>query len=782
MSGSDTAPSWRGRVPWALLLSGAALLGLGLAAARRLLPEWRPLPPADAAWVGRLEEHVRSFGGTLVRPRLSLEGGVSESDRYEQAFRLLGPRGTEYLASTGDAVRHRVDAVLEVPGAGSGSLEVGYAPGGGARSVSWIPGGVIPLGAVDDKVKAARERVGDELAKLVAGGLPLDAGEVTYTSGNVPVRIQELPPPPDGGPKEVVVRTEAANGVSASRSLADPELTLRLSPDRVLSKVLVRLVPAVATVLVVLVVFGVLLYRRRLGVRNGLGLAVLVTLTTVPVMLAAPGPSGVVYYKLLGLVLVAPYLAISWAAAESLFRDTTPGFTTSLDALLAGRLGPRGGRALLAGLGAGAALAGGRLLVLSAAAANADGALRPLRASFGLPFFGLTTNPFLEGPGEACSLILAVALLRLVLPRRWADPAGGLAFALLTAGAAPVSPWLAALLFSLLLGGAYLLVLKRWGFASLLVAATSASLLRDAFAAAHLLPKTAIPFLLAAASLLVLVAVGVAGVRRSEREDEGKVDAPEYVKRLESERRVRYEMDLLARMQLALLPERAPQVPGLDLAARTVLATEVGGDLYEFVTDGGGGLWVAAGDVSGHGYSCGIQGAMVKAALLSLVGDGRSPGAVLGEIDRVLRRAGRTQLFTSLVLLRVDPKTGRGVLANAGHPFPILLSEGRCTEIAVPGLPLGQGPPRTYADVGVELAEGASLVLASDGLFEGTDRFDDPYGYERPAAVLSSVGLWRRPAEAIVEALIADWRLHVGQGAPPDDTTIVVVKRPSLAW
>ena len=31
-----------------------------------------------------------------------------------------------------------------------------------------------------------------------------------------------------------------------------------------------------------------------------------------------------------------------WAVAESLLRDTVPGFTTSLDTFAAGRLGPRG--------------------------------------------------------------------------------------------------------------------------------------------------------------------------------------------------------------------------------------------------------------------------------------------------------------------------------------------------------------------------------------------------------------------------------------------------------
>src|SRR5262249_47259058 len=150
---------------------------------------------------------------------------------------------------------------------------------------------------------------------------------------------------------------------------------------------------------------------------------------------------------------------------------------------------------------------------------------------------------------------------------------------------------------------------NRYGFASLLTATTTAALFRETLAALHLRHAFPVPFLVGAAALIGIAAVGVIGASRPAREDEGRVDAPEYVKRLESERRVKYEMDLLSRMQLALLPD-PPEVPGLEIEVESVLATEAGGDLYDFTLDADGALWIAAGDVSGHGYSCGIQQAM----------------------------------------------------------------------------------------------------------------------------------------------------------------------------
>jgi len=101
----------------------------------------------------------------------------------------------------------------------------------------------------------------------------------------------------------------------------------------------------------------------------------------------------------------------------------------------------------------------------------------------------------------------------------------------------------------------------------------------------------------------------------------------------------------------------------------------------------------------------------------------------------VIRRASQRH-FTSLALVRLDPRTGEALMSNAGHPFPLLLlaAAGGVEEIDLPGLPLGQGPPRTYADLRFEIPPGSSLVFCSDGLFEAADERDNLYGYEHPGS------------------------------------------------
>ena len=68
-----------------------------------------------------------------------------------------------------------------------------------------------------------------------------------------------------------------------------------------------------------------------------------------------------------------------------------------------------------------------------------------------------------------------------------------------------------------------------------------------------------------------------------------------------------------------------PEIPGWEIAARSLLATEAGGDLYDVLRDEEGNLWIAAGDVAGHGYSCAIAQAMTMAALTSLIGAEQTP-------------------------------------------------------------------------------------------------------------------------------------------------------------
>jgi hypothetical protein len=383
-------------------------------------------------------------------------------------------------------------------------------------------------------------------------------------------------------------------------------------------------------------------------------------------------------------------------------------------------------------------------------------------------------SPVQDGVYLAGGVALALALAVRLLPVRWAPLAAALAAGTLLSPVL-IHPLPAQLAAGTLLAGPLVYVARKHGLTALLATTVVSGLLpAAAFSVLHpgwmagTLAGTVLP-------LAALLALGWLGLSRSAAAEVQRLSPPGFVRRLEEERRLKHEMGLLARMQLGLLPRTLPRLEGWDLAARSVLANEAGGDLYDVLRDEDGYLWLAAGDVAGHGYSCAIAQAMTKSALASLIGRGRTPAEVLQRIDRVLRAAGLGRNFTTLALLRLDLETGEALLGNAASPYPLLAAEGTVEEVALPGLPLGQGPARRYQDRPLHLSPGAVLAFCSDGLFEAVDGESSPYGFDRARAVLRVAA--GRSASRILEALMADWSHFLRAARPLDDTTVVILKR-----
>jgi hypothetical protein len=506
---------------------------------------------------------------------------------------------------------------------------------------------------------------------------------------------------------------------------------------------------------------------------NAAVLSGVLLLTLIPELFAHEArPNNLVAYGLSILVKVV-WVFLVWSAGESFLRSYQPNFTTSLDALRAGRLGPRGGRALLFGLALGVGFSGLRLGIISLATLAPDA--WPRAASLSLPLASVFKTSIGDSFVLAGTVMLVLAVALRLLPARWAPLVAAVAVALCLPFPLQLeNVWLETAARALIAGG-FVATLRAFGLTSLLTATVTFYLLPAAVYSALNLAWMPWTFAGAVGTPVAFLLLGLVGLRRSSSIEAHRLAPPPFMRRLEEERRLRYEMQLLARMQEGLLPQSVPQLPGWEIAARSILATEAGGDLYDFLSDDDGKLWVAVGDVAGHGYSCAIVQAMTTAALTSLIRPGALPSEILVQVDRVIRRGGSPRNFASLTLLRLDPETGEVLISNAGHPFPLLLQDGDATEIVLPGLPLGKGPRRSYQDVTLHLPPGAALVFCSDGLCETRDYQESPYGFDRPQEILRRTP--DAPADSILEILLADWRSHLGSEEPPDDTTVVVVRR-----
>jgi serine phosphatase RsbU (regulator of sigma subunit) len=174
------------------------------------------------------------------------------------------------------------------------------------------------------------------------------------------------------------------------------------------------------------------------------------------------------------------------------------------------------------------------------------------------------------------------------------------------------------------------------------------------------------------------------------------------------------------RLQHAVLPAGVPVVEACDVAACYSPAgrTEVGGDFYDVIALTDGRVVIFVGDVMGRGVEAAASMAQMRAAVRAYVVTDPLPEVVLTKLDRMLAEYGDDHLVT-LVLILADFARNELLVANAGHPAPIIVR----ADSSVAHLPDADGGPLAVGDEprrhhSVQFDPGDTVLLFTDGLIE----------------------------------------------------------------
>ena len=185
-------------------------------------------------------------------------------------------------------------------------------------------------------------------------------------------------------------------------------------------------------------------------------------------------------------------------------------------------------------------------------------------------------------------------------------------------------------------------------------------------------------------------------------------------------------------LQRAVLPEAMPDLPEWAIAAHYSPAgrTEVGGDFYDAIALQDGRVALFVGDVMGRGVGAAAAMAQVRAAVRAYAAVDASPACVLTRLDQMYEQYPTDQLVT-LVYMLADPGRDELLVANAGHPPPVVLRADGSTE----QLPLAEGAPLGVGfaerqERAVALRPGDAVLAFTDGLIERRDE-DITDGQER---------------------------------------------------
>ncbi len=234
------------------------------------------------------------------------------------------------------------------------------------------------------------------------------------------------------------------------------------------------------------------------------------------------------------------------------------------------------------------------------------------------------------------------------------------------------------------------------------------------------------------------------------------------------------QVQMAASVQQRMIPQTAPIVRNLELAACYVPCYTLGGDFYDFIPlpDDNVGLVVA--DVSGKGVPASLIMASVRAALRAHVDNVYYLYEVLRRVNLMLFRDTRPEEFVTLFYGVFDARNRRLTYCNAGHPPGLLLRKGTIIELGSDNMVLGVNPDEPYAQSIIQLEPEDSLLLYTDGLLDAADFESRRFGKQR--LVDSFKAADKASVQNVCDHILWDVRRFVGLSKATDDITMIAAK------
>ncbi len=239
------------------------------------------------------------------------------------------------------------------------------------------------------------------------------------------------------------------------------------------------------------------------------------------------------------------------------------------------------------------------------------------------------------------------------------------------------------------------------------------------------------------------------------------------------------ELDIAREIQQSFLPQTIPVTTGLEMAARSVMAREVGGDFFdifpfEVIRLHTSRLIMMIADVSGKGVPAALFMALARIVIRVNASWYDEPSDVINAANTIISRESPSGMFVTTFYADYEEANRRLRFVNAGHNPPILLRNRSISLLEGTGLAIGIMPGFEYGSGTVDLNPGDLLVFYTDGVTEAVNPSMELFGEDRlNALLLENADL---PADGILETIINSV-YQFAEGRPQeDDITLIIMK------
>ncbi len=242
------------------------------------------------------------------------------------------------------------------------------------------------------------------------------------------------------------------------------------------------------------------------------------------------------------------------------------------------------------------------------------------------------------------------------------------------------------------------------------------------------------------------------------------------------QQRLQQELESAKIIQESFLPEILPSLVDsrFSIAAKSLPAAMVGGDLYDFIQFDNNTLGIVVGDVTGKGVPAALYMARLISDFRQHAQRSRLPSVVFKSLNKLLVERSRRGMFVTMQYGILNAENGRFMYSNAGHiPYVKVSSKGKIELLSgAKTIPLGIAPEMEFEETSVQLEKGDCVVSITDGIIEAKNGAGQEYSLNRTLDLFSKC---RGSAEEIVESLISDVQAFAEGTDQHDDLTVLAM-------
>ena len=244
-------------------------------------------------------------------------------------------------------------------------------------------------------------------------------------------------------------------------------------------------------------------------------------------------------------------------------------------------------------------------------------------------------------------------------------------------------------------------------------------------------------------------------------------------------------LSLAGEVQKSLLPQKAPEISGLEIAGKMIPCDEIGGDYFDFIEEPearGAPLTIVVGDISGHGVDSSLLMTTARAFLRMR---SSQPGTITDIINAMNEKLAEdvigTGKFMTLFYLTIDGPRPCIDWIRAGHE-PALLYDPEMDhfeELKGAGIALGVDETYRYqSHRKTGLKKGQLVIVGTDGIWEGHNKAGEMFGKQRVQEIIrrnASLG-----AEEILKKVFREQRRFTQDARPEDDLLLWQLNTPTM--